>query len=154
MPNYTIRVYGLWINEHQQILISDERMGRDEFTKFPGGGMEAGEGPKDCLRREWKEELNIEIEVLDHYYTTDFYQAAAFHTDTQLISIYYFVTPIHKEDQNLFSELVETFDYSLDKEEVFRWVHFSDLDEADLSFPIDQHVAGMLKKKWLAKSEP
>ena len=73
MNNFNIRVYGLLINDKNQILISDERRNDFSFTKFPGGGLEFGEGTIDCLKREFIEEMNLEIEVLSHFYTTDFF---------------------------------------------------------------------------------
>ena len=94
MGRFNIRVYGLWINDRQEILLSDERMGDFRFTKFPGGGLEFGEGLHDGLKREWREELGVEIEIIDHFYTTDFFQSSAFHTETQIISIYYLVRPL------------------------------------------------------------
>jgi len=88
MKRFNIRVYGIWINDKQEILVSDERIGDFKFTKFPGGGLEFGEGIKDCLIREWKEELNIDIEVGNHIYTTDYFQLSAFDQTSQIISIY------------------------------------------------------------------
>jgi hypothetical protein len=52
----TIRVYGILINEQQQILVSDEFIRGMYVTKFCGGGLEEGEGTRDCLRREFMEE--------------------------------------------------------------------------------------------------
>ena len=47
----TQRTYGILINEKQEVLISDEfRFGR-YFRKFPGGGVEKGEGILDALKR-------------------------------------------------------------------------------------------------------
>ena len=68
-----VRVYGIWINDDSQILLSDEYYDGAYFTKFPGGGLELGEGVLDCLKREWKEELGVEIENIRHFYTTDFF---------------------------------------------------------------------------------
>ena len=35
--------------------------------EFPGGKIEPGETPQECLKREIKEELDVDIEVLDFF---------------------------------------------------------------------------------------
>lgn len=35
--------------------------------KFPGGGLEYGEGVLECLHREFDEELNVKIDVIEHF---------------------------------------------------------------------------------------
>src|SRR5688500_9359534 len=87
---FNIRVYGILINDKNQVLVSDEFIRGNYYTKFPGGGLEPGEGTRDCLKREFKEEMDLEVEVGDHIYTTDFYQVSAFNPAHQIISIYYF----------------------------------------------------------------
>ena len=87
----TIRVYGILIDENKRVLLSDEFIRGDYFTKFPGGGLELGEGTRDCLKREFKEETGLDVIVGDHIYTTDYYQQSAFNPNDQIISIYYFV---------------------------------------------------------------
>lgn len=144
MPNYTIRVYGICINNQQEVLITHERIGDFEFTKFPGGGMEAGEGTLACLQREWLEELHSEIEILDHFYTTDFYQASAFHTDTQLLSVYYLVKV--SEEIVVATAKKKAFSYQDEKEEYFRWMPIHLLTEEYMSFPVDKYVVRLLKK--------
>ena len=152
MPNYTIRVYGLWINEKQEILVSDERIGELRFTKFPGGGMEKGEGTIDCLKREWQEELDVEVEIMSHFYTTDFFQSSAFHTDTQVISIYYLVKP--KADANIKTAILKNnFSYNSPREESFRFVALQQLWKEYLTFPIDKYVVELLLQKMLASTE-
>ena len=89
MPVFTIRVYGILINENKQVLVSDEYIRGNYYTKFPGGGLEFGEGTRDCLKREFKEEMDLDVEIGDHLYTTDFFQMSAFRPDQQIISIYY-----------------------------------------------------------------
>src|SRR6187200_2802460 len=86
----TIRVYGILTDENKRVLLSDEFIRGDYYTKFPGGGLELGEGTRDCLRREFMEEMNLRVEVGQHIYTTDFYQMSAFNPADQIIAIYYF----------------------------------------------------------------
>ena len=87
---FNIRVYGILINEAKQVLVSDEYIRGNYYTKFPGGGLEFGEGTRDCLQREFMEEMNLKVRVADHLYTTDFYQESAFLPGHQIISIYYY----------------------------------------------------------------
>src|SRR5437763_6592014 len=87
---FNIRVYGVLINDQNQVLVSDEFIRGKYYTKFPGGGLEFGEGTRDCLKREFIEEMNLKVEVGEHIYTTDYYQKSAFNPDHQIISIYYF----------------------------------------------------------------
>jgi len=144
MYQFNVRVYGLLINEHQEILVSDEQEYGMQFTKFPGGGLEYGEGLTDGLKREFVEECNAEIEVLSHFYTTDFFVKSAFN-DSQIISVYYTVRNINTLDLN-FKKKVFDFDGEGDVLQAFRWVKLSELREDDFTFPIDQYVAGLLIK--------
>src|SRR6266498_1096170 len=94
--SFNIRVYGLLINDKKQVLVSDEYIRGGYYTKFPGGGLELGEGTRDCLKREFKEEMNLDVEIGEHLYTTDFYQASAFNPAYQIISIYYFAKALEE----------------------------------------------------------
>ncbi|NDC79601.1 MAG: NUDIX domain-containing protein, partial [Chitinophagia bacterium] len=85
----SVRVYGILIDESRRVLVSDEFIRGAYYTKFPGGGLEFGEGTRDCLRREFMEEMGLSVEVGRHIYTTDFYQRSAFNPDHQILSIYY-----------------------------------------------------------------
>ena len=87
---FNIRVYGILKDSKNRVLVSDEFIRGSYYTKFPGGGLELGEGTRDCLRREFKEETNLEVTIGEHIYTTDFYQISAFNNAHQIISIYYF----------------------------------------------------------------
>ncbi|HEX3384761.1 MAG TPA: NUDIX domain-containing protein, partial [Mucilaginibacter sp.] len=64
MNRFNVRVYGLLINDNDQILISDEQEYGMQFSKFPGGGLEFGEGLIDGLKREFVEECNVEVEIV------------------------------------------------------------------------------------------
>ena len=77
MHHFNIRVYGVLVNEQKQVLVADEYIRGGYYTKFPGGGLEFGEGTRDCLKREFMEEMNLSVSVDDHIYTTDYFQCQA-----------------------------------------------------------------------------
>jgi 8-oxo-dGTP diphosphatase len=142
MYPFNVRVYGLLINADNEILISDEQEYGIRFTKFPGGGLEFGEGLVEGLKREFVEECNAEIEVLSHFYTTDFFVKSAFN-ESQVISVYYIVRNI--EPLNLpIKTIVFDFDGDGDILQSFRWVKLAKLDVENFLFPTDQHVARLL----------
>ena len=152
MGQFNIRVYGILINEQKQLLVSDEFIRGNYYTKFPGGGLEFGEGTRDCLKREFIEELSLKVEVLDHLYTTDFYQESAFRPGDQIISIYYTVKPLEEINVRL-SELKFDFDegqllrYEEKQEtESFRFLNWEEVSEESVTLPIDKVVVRMIKK--------
>ena len=141
---FNIRVYGIWIDAEEQVLLSDEIIHGRKITKFPGGGLEYAEGPKDCLKREWQEELNTDIEIISHFYTTDFFVPSFMNDGSQVISIYYLVKPLQPA---AFEIKKEKFDFGEQRKkmEVFRQVSLDNLTTADVTFPIDRKVVEMLK---------
>ena len=142
---FNVRVYGLLINDNSEVLISDEEEYGMRFTKFPGGGVELGEGLADALKREFMEECNAEIGIIDHFYTTDFFVRSAFN-DSQVISVYYLVKSL--EPLNLiFKTAVFDFDGEGGVLQAFRWVKLADLKAENFPFPTDKHVANLLADK-------
>ncbi len=75
---FNVRVYGIVIGENKQVLVSDEYIRGEYVTKFPGGGLDFGEGTRDCLKREFKEEMDLAVQLGDHLYTTDSFQLEHF----------------------------------------------------------------------------
>jgi 8-oxo-dGTP diphosphatase len=141
---FNVRVYGLLLNDNNEILISDEQEYGMQFTKFPGGGLEYGEGLIDGLKREFVEECNTEVEIISHFYTTDFFVKSAFN-ESQVISVYYVVkntSPLN------FATKTAVFDFDGEGEllQSFRWVKLSDLAANTCTFPIDQYVVDLLIK--------
>jgi 8-oxo-dGTP diphosphatase len=150
---FNIRVYGVLINEKDQVLVSDEYIRGNYFTKFPGGGLEFGEGTRDCLRREFLEEMNLNVEVGEHFYTTDYFQLSAFHPGQQIISIYYLVTA-NEAITTRINTIPFDFDeiqlkvYSEQQEtECFRFIDWEIFSEEAVTLPIDKIVARMLKNR-------
>jgi 8-oxo-dGTP diphosphatase len=143
---FNIRVYGLFINQENEILLADEIVHGIKMTKFPGGGLDFGEGPVECLKREGKEEFGQEIEVLEHFYTTDFFQQALFYENQQLISIYYCAKFKEKEKFRIAEKPFDFKNPDLKEPISFRYVSLLLLQDQDLSFPIDKHVLKILKK--------
>ena len=103
MSYFNVRVYGLLFNAQNELLLSDEFEYNRRFTKFPGGGLEFGEGLIDGLKREFIEECNAEIDIISHFYTTDFYEKSSFN-DSQVISVYYLVKEIKPLEINFKTE--------------------------------------------------
>lgn len=144
---FNIRVYGILISDNHEILVADEYIRGGLYTKFPGGGLEFGEGTRDCLVREFIEEMNLKVEVLEHIYTTDYFQVSAFNPNHQMISIYYKVKPL----EAITAPLRET-PFAFDEDqlaryketgeiETFRFIPLNKFSSNDLSLPIDKVVA-------------
>lgn len=141
--SFNVRVYGIMTNDKDEILVSDEYIKGSYITKFPGGGLEYGEGTRDCLRREWMEELNQKIEVTDHIYTTDFFQISAFGDGRQIISIYYHVKPL----SSFVSEVkTRPFDFKelVDQAQALRWIPIRQMTEETVTLPIDKEVVKLI----------
>lgn len=143
---FNIRVYGIFA-DNGKVLVTDEFRLGIFMTKFPGGALEFGEGTLDCLRREFREELNTEIEILSHFYTTDFFLVTELlPSDMQLINIYYVVkapTPYSFKTTDLpfdFPEAVEGV-------QTFRWLDIATLKEEDFTLPVDKKIVQMIREK-------
>jgi mutator protein MutT len=139
---FNLRVYALIIDEHKRILLSDEFRFGHFFTKFPGGGVEANEGVIDALRRELQEELSAEMLDSSFFYFNDFEQVSAFDPTQSLVAFYYLVQLKEPEKLGIHAYSIP-FNEETEKQ---RWMDISELQEEDLTFPIDQLVLGKLKE--------
>jgi len=152
--SFNLRVYGVLINEQKQVLVSDEYIRGSYYTKFPGGGLELGEGTRDCLRREFEEEMDLEVEVGQHLYTTDYYQVSAFNPAHQIISIYYLVkaleeikVPLRTKEFDFDEQQMEVYNKTR-MTETFRFIDWNIFSEEKVTLPIDKIVASLIKKKF------
>ena len=114
------------------MLVNEEIIRGRRFVKLPGGGLELGEGLVDGLKREWQEELSLKIEVLSHYYTTDFFQQSAF-DDSQVISIYYLVR----------ASASDPIRNAVAGERSY-WLPLHEITDDTFALPIDRVVGNML----------
>lgn len=143
MYNFNVRVYGLLLDDDNQILISDELAYGVSFSKFPGGGLEYGEGTIDALKREFVEECETQIEIIDHLYTVDFFEQSSFN-NSQIISIYYLVKAL----QPLQIEISKSkFDFKSARTQSFRKIPISQLSTQDVTFKTDKRAVELLRKR-------
>ncbi len=133
---FNIRVYGIYVNSFQEVLLTEETRFGMFMRKFPGGGLEFGEGILDCLHREWKEETGTQLLFWEHFYTTEFFQPSFFNPQEQIISVYYLVKPKR--------EIVSAREKNLKL--VFK--KLSRIKEKDLTFPIDKFVFKKLQGRF------
>ena len=136
MKKFNIRVYGILINQNKEILVLDETRNGYSFTKFPGGGLEGGEGFQECLKREFEEELGLNVQVSELYYLNDDFVPSVFQPLDQLFSVYYRVSLIKE------TKIVQKTDF-----EVPRWISINHIQDNDLTFPLDKRVIIKLKKE-------
>jgi 8-oxo-dGTP diphosphatase len=153
MSLFNVRVYGVLINDEREVLVSDEYIRGGYYTKFPGGGLEFGEGTRDCLKREFIEEMNLPVEVGEHIYTTDFFQRSAFHPEHQIISIYYYVNPLAEitvplrtKPFHFDEEQLKVYE-SKNEIETFRFIPWHLLSEESVNLPIEKRVIQLIKEK-------
>lgn len=137
IKSFNIRVYALIIEE-DSILISKELIQGKYVYKFPGGGLEYGEGLIEGLQRESLEEMDQNLQDIEHFYTTDFFQKSQFDPRDQLIAVYY--------KAKLNSEIINKLDVPLKDFPVFEWRQITRFSVEDLHFPTDKYVFSVLKK--------
>ena len=136
---FNIRVYGILIQEGK-ILVTDEIRSGVKMTKFPGGGLEFGEGIVECLIREFKEELNVVISVKTLFYINEAYQVSSFSVKEQLLSVYYRVSL----DEGEIKSTETPFLFETNEPQCFRWLDLNKITQNDVTFPIDKIVVEKL----------
>lgn len=139
MKPFNVRVYAFLEHEGKILVIHEPFQGKLIY-KFPGGGLEFGEGTRDCLIREFKEELNLEVEITEHLYTQDFFMANAFDSSEQIILIYY--------KARTTAESLEKLEVLDDDIEALIWAKVEDLNPDDFSLAADKVAIEMYKKMY------
>jgi ADP-ribose pyrophosphatase YjhB (NUDIX family) len=136
IKSFNLRVYALII-ERDSILVSRELIGGKYLYKFPGGGLQYGEGLIEGLQRESMEEMNQNLKNIKHFYTTDFFQQSQFDSKDQLIAIYY--------KAKLSSKINNKLKVPIKDFPVFEWKKITDFSDKELHFPTDKFVFNLLK---------
>ncbi len=143
MNQITVRIYALVINNKREVLLSDERILDRPITKFPGGGLDFGEGSRQTLEREFMEEMNEKCVVKDHFYTTDIYQKAFGRSHIQMFAVYYSVDflnePKHPIHHSRFAKEIQPGENS------FWWCPISELKPEYFTLESDKIVARKLQ---------
>ena len=142
IERFNIRVYGLLVDNGRVLVCDEQRFGK-RFTKFPGGALEFGEGLRDALTREWKEETGTAVEVQEHVYTTDFFQQSAFDKRDQLISVYYKVKLLEPFKATV-SDNAFAFIEGNPENIAWRWLPLNGNAAAALTFPVDKLVVRLV----------
>lgn len=131
MQKFNVRVYAIVHNEDKQILICDEVHNGVAMTKFPGGGLEWGEGILDCLKRELMEEFQLRLKDSELFYVNDFFQQHYLRKEEQVIALYYRCT-VFGEPQAQESNVL------------FRWIAPEKLHPNMMTFATDKKIAELL----------
>lgn len=135
---FNVRVYALL--EHEgKVLVIHEPFQNQLIYKFPGGGLEFGEGTRDCLIREFQEELNLDVEIGEHFYTQDFFIQNAFDATEQILMIYYLA-----KTSNEVIEQMQVMDQDI---EALIWKSIDELNPDDMTLATDKIVVHLYKKK-------
>lgn len=131
-----VRVYAACIKDKKVFTLFEEYVG-EKLIKLPGGGLEFGEGTIECLKREFAEELNLEIENIQHLYTQEDFIISKFKQNQQLLTVYY--TADIKDESAL-----KIMDATIEKAE---WISLA--EENPFNLPVDRIVFEKLKAIYL-----
>lgn len=132
-----VRIYATVIKDRKILALHEEYAGA-QLLKFPGGGLEFGEGVLDCLHREFEEELNLKIKNLKHFYTQEEFLVSRFRDSEQLLTIYYTAEIVDENDLIIRDTCIEKIE----------WISL-DTEENPFPLPIDKIVFDLLKTKFL-----
>lgn len=141
MKTFNLRAYGILKRDHQ-VLITYESFKNYDFHKFPGGGVEWGEGLEETLQREFEEELSIGVEVGELFYVNRDFLPSKFFKEDQIFVFYFWIQLKEPLPQRFLKDEFTANEAHI----LFKWV---DLDEKLIDFfslPKDIEVAKRLVK--------
>lgn len=133
-----IRVYGLCIDKHGRLLVLNEFVAGESIFKFPGGGLESGESPLQCLQRELNEEIGLYIDDAELFFTPSEPVYNYFKPSEQVLPVYF---KVHT-NQEILSERIREKNI---KE--FIWHDSNAPNVEQLTFESDKKAAQLLIKE-------
>ena len=131
---FNVRVYG-WLECEGKVLVSRETFEAGELVKFPGGGVELGEGPSQALRREFLEEVQLNVDVVGPAYTSPNFHRSYFH-HRQLLALYFSVQTKEKLKP---SACTQKFAGFLKQRQLF-WCKVDQFDIETLTHEVDREA--------------
>lgn len=132
-----VRIYATVLKDRKVLALQEEYAG-DQLLKFPGGGLEFGEGAIECLEREFEEELNLKIKNVQHLYTQENFLVSRFRENEQLLTIYYLAAIVDETDLLIRDACIEKIE----------WISL-DTEENPFILPVDKVVFELLKTRFL-----
>lgn len=138
IKGFNVRVYALCV-ENNKLLVLHENYNNNKLCKLPGGGLEYGEGVIECLKRECKEELNLDIIGYQPFYIQeDFIESIA--DQSKQIVLLYFKVKFANSNEILLS------DACIQK---YQWIDIK--EKSPLHLPVDLIAFQKLKQEILEK---
>ena len=134
LTSFNVRTYAICENNNKILALYEYHKGKI-YCKLPGGGVEFGEGILDCLHREFLEELNVKIEIVEHLYTQEHFVESIIDDGRQILLIYYIVKITNLEDIK-----INTPDISK-----FEWI---DSNENPFVLPIDKIALAKYRERF------
>lgn len=136
MSKRTVRVYGILEDAQGHVLVSAERFRGKPLVKYPGGGVEWGEGIREALVREFQEELQLDVAVGELVFFNEFPVVSAFDPEVQVFSFFYHVSAVGP----MAFETYSTVAVPDEEGERAVWVSKAELAHVPFSFPIEQEA--------------
>lgn len=133
LNGFSVRTYAICENDDKILALYEYHNGQI-YCKLPGGGVEFGEGILDCLHREFLEELNVKIEIVEHLYTQEHFVQSIVDNGKQLLLIYYIVRIV-----NLENIMINTPDIHK-----FEWI---DINDNPFVLPVDKIALAKYREK-------
>jgi 8-oxo-dGTP diphosphatase len=137
LDGWNLRVYGLLI-ENGWILLSRETYPdfKGYMNKLPGGGIRLGEGPGDALKREFHEEVGIEVELTEIHHLPTYFLRSYFE-NSQILPFYFLV---NRETDQIPKYMNNEIIKGVSVSQEFYWARLEDLHPDMMTFPFDKEA--------------